>query len=70
MTDDDLSRRRFFVIGIFRLIGVAMVMLGILIARGVIGWPAAAGYVLIAVGLADTFVMPQILARKWRTPLK
>ena len=66
MTEDQ-ARSRFFVIGMLRLAGVFMVLAGILMLRGIIPgeW---AGYILIAIGLADTFVVPQLLARKWRTP--
>ena len=65
--NEDQARSRFFVIGMLRLVGVFMVLAGILMLRGIVpgDW---AGYVLIAVGLVDTFVVPQILARKWRTP--
>jgi hypothetical protein len=48
------------------------VLLGILLARDVIDLAGEAnhlvGYVLIVAGLADGFLVPQFLARKWRTP--
>ena len=59
-------------IQLLRLSGVAMVLIGLLIAAGrtemLAGIPDAIGYVLIAVGLVDFFVVPTLLARRWRTP--
>jgi hypothetical protein len=69
---DDPARGRFFTIQAVRLTGVACVVLGMLVATHRIalpGWlPAWLGYVLIANGLVDVFVIPRALARKWRTP--
>lgn len=66
--DDALARNRWAVITALRLAGVAMVVAGVLTVNGVLGLPVVAGYVLLAAGLVDTFVVPQLLARKWRTP--
>jgi len=69
MTQGELdARSRFLVINAVRIAGVAMVLIGILIVQGVIESIDIAGYVLIGVGLVDVFVMPQVFARKWRTP--
>lgn len=65
---DEVARNRWMVINAVRLAGVAMVLVGILGVRGVIEYPAVAGYVLIVVGLFDIFAVPLILARKWRSP--
>ena len=69
---DDVARNRWAVIQAMRLIGVATVLLGIVLTRDVIDLAGESnhvlGYVLIAVGLGDLFVVPQVLARKWRTP--
>lgn len=68
----DPARRRFFTIQAVRLAGVAFVVVGMLIASGRIElpeWlPPWLGYLLIANGLVDVFVIPTRLARKWRTP--
>ena len=61
-------RNRWLVINVVRAAGVAMVLIGLMIVRGVIPEPAWAGYTILAVGLADVFVVPLLLARKWRTP--
>lgn len=64
----DPARARFLVINLVRLIGVAMILLGILVAEDMIELPTEAGYVLVALGLAEVFLVPRLLARRWRTP--
>jgi hypothetical protein len=66
--NDDDARTRFFVIGATRLVGVAIVLVGLLAVARRIPIPPVAGYVFIAFGLLDVFWVPLILARKWRTP--
>ncbi|KPL69620.1 hypothetical protein SZ64_16880 [Erythrobacter sp. SG61-1L] len=68
MSDDKRARDRWATISIVRLVGVAMVLAGALVVRQIIEWPKEAGYALIVVGLIDVYLVPQILARKWRTP--
>lgn len=65
---DDVARNRWAVMTAVRLAGVGMVVAGVLMLRGVLPGPALVAYLLLAVGLVDTFVVPQVLARKWRTP--
>lgn len=67
-TPDSLAKQRFMVIQVMRLAGIALVVFGVLIARGIIPLPAIAGYVLAVVGIFDTFMMPMILARRWKSP--
>ena len=66
--NDEVARNRWMVINAVRVAGVVMVLVGLLIVREVIPEPAWAGYVIGAVGLADVFLVPLMLARKWRTP--
>jgi hypothetical protein len=66
--DDADARTRWMVINLTRLVGVAMVLVGMLAVAGRIGIPPVAGYGFIAFGLFDVFWVPLILARKWRTP--
>lgn len=67
---DDVARGRWMVINVTRLAGVVMVVVGLLGLQGVFEYPAIAGYVLVGVGLLDIFVVPLLLARKWRSPLE
>lgn len=69
---DDAARNRWIVIQAMRVMGIAMTILGILMVRGAVDLAGdvnrITGIGLIAVGLLDAFVIPQYLARKWRTP--
>ena len=65
---DDKARNRYFIIQALRIVGVAMVVAGIAMVRGKFGGEPLVGYVLIVIGLLDTFGTPVLLARKWRTP--
>lgn len=68
MNGKDPAAARFAIIQAMRLFGVGLVIAGILVASGRSPLPGWAGYALLAVGLIDVFVVPPILARKWRTP--
>ena len=68
MIEDEQARSRWAVIQAVRLAGAAMVVIALLILNGVVPAPEMAGYVLLVVGLADVFAIPQLLVRKWRTP--
>ncbi len=69
---DDLARRRWLTMQAMRAVGFGMVLFGILLTRDAVDIAGESnhllGYFLIAIGLVDGFVMPIILARKWRTP--
>ncbi|MGB7373777.1 hypothetical protein [Pontixanthobacter sp.] len=61
------ARMRFFIISGTRLIGAVLVMLAIMVLIGTLDWPDYAGYILLGIGLVDSFVIPQILIRRWST---
>lgn len=67
---NDPAKARFAAINLTRLIGVGFVIAGMLVAtnRLFAGWPDAVGYVLIANGLIDVFLLPALMVRKWRSP--
>jgi hypothetical protein len=67
---EDVARARWMTINAMRIGGVAMVIVGIIGLKGVIEYPEVAAYVLIAAGLFEIFVLPLIMARKWRSPLE
>jgi len=71
-TDEDLARTRWIVISILRLFGFGLAVLGLLMSQNavIIAEPVntLVGYVFVVIGLLDGFVMPVVLARKWRTP--
>lgn len=69
---DDEARNRWIVLQAMRVMGVALVVLGILMSQDRIDMVGEnnrlVGYFFIAIGLVDAFAMPLVLARKWRTP--
>lgn len=65
---DDLARNRWIAIQLLRAGGVLMVVIGVMGLGGRIDLPPVAAYVLAAVGIADVFLVPRLLARRWRTP--
>jgi hypothetical protein len=67
---EDVARGRWLAINATRIAGVAMVVVGILGLQEVFEYPAFAGWRLVAVGLIDIFVIPRLMARKWRSPLE
>ena len=66
---DEVARGRWLTINVLRLGGVAMVVAGMLGTRQVLEIRVIAAYALIGIGLLDIFLVPLLLARKWRTPL-
>ena len=65
---EDQARGRFVIINVARLSGVIMVLLGLLILEGGLDVPEVVGWVFLPIGLFEVFVLPLILARRWRTP--
>ena len=66
--NDNVARTRWFVLSLSRLAGVALVITGLLVTQGAVSWPVQVGYALILIGIVDVFVVPQVLARRWRSP--
>ena len=70
--NDDEARNRWLVITLLRFVGFALAVLGLLMSQGAVDIAGDVnrllGYLFIVVGLVDGFVVPQILARKWRSP--
>ena len=66
----DPAKARFLALTLIRWIGVGLVLLGILVTAGKVHLPWITGPIFVGFGLFDAFVMPVILARKWKTPIK
>lgn len=60
------ARTGFIIITAVRFGGVAMVMLGFAIVRGVIDLPYAVGAVLALAGFFEIFFLPRFIARHFR----
>lgn len=63
---DARARTGFIIITLVRFGGVAMVMLGFAIVRGVIDLPYAVGAVLAVAGFFEIFFLPRFIARRFR----
>lgn len=60
------AKRLHFMVSIIRLLGIAILMLGIAISLGrLANIPAAIGYVLVIIGLAQTWVIPLVMVRSF-----
>lgn len=60
------AKRLHFMVSIIRLLGIAILMLGIAISLGrLANIPAAVGYVLVIIGLAQTWVIPLVMVRSF-----
>jgi hypothetical protein len=67
MTEDP-ARNRFFAIQAVRVAGVVQVLLALLVVNQRLAWPDWIGYLLFINGFVDVFVIPIMLARRWRSP--
>ncbi len=59
------ARSGFLVITAVRFGGVAMVMLGFAIVRGIIDLPYAVGAFVAVAGFFEIFFLPRFIARRW-----
>ena len=69
---DDPAKARFFTMQAVRLFGLACVLIGLLHIVGRFpplgDLPRWVGYLLLANGLFGVFVIPIMMAKRWRTP--
>jgi hypothetical protein len=63
---DARARTGFIIITAARFGGVAMVMLGFAIVRGVIDLPYTVGAVLAVAGFFEIFFLPRFIARRFK----
>jgi uncharacterized membrane protein YGL010W len=70
MTPEDRSARsRFFTIGAVRLAGAVTIALAVAISYSRIdSVPGELAYVLLALGVIEFLVLPQMLVKRWKSP--
>ena len=71
MTDDDVWKKRFFLLMLVRLAGTALALLGMVVGFGDLVQPGGnrpLGLVFLAAGLLAITLVPRALSRKWREP--
>lgn len=64
----DPARQRFIAMQLMRASGAVFALLGLLIVARKVDMPIAAGYAFLLVGFVDLFVMPLVLAKRWKSP--
>jgi hypothetical protein len=64
--DEARARTGFIIITAARFGGVAMVMLGFAIVRGIIDLPYAVGAVIAVAGFVEIFFLPRFIARRFK----
>ncbi len=62
---EDRARIGFIIMNTMRFGGVALVMVGFAIVRGIIDLPYAIGAVFAVVGFFEIFFLPRFFARYW-----
>lgn len=64
-TAETRARNGYIIVTLVRFGGIALIMLGFAIVRGVIDLPRAAGAVLAVAGFFEFFFLPRFIARRW-----
>lgn len=61
------AKRRFMLINAMRIAGVVMILAALAVFNDALPLPDWAGYVLLVLGMFETFVTPTLLSRLWST---
>lgn len=61
------AKSRFMLISAMRVAGVVMILAAIAVFNDALSLPDWAGYVLLVLGVFETFVTPTLLSRMWST---
>ena len=67
MEKEAIAKQRFIIISLMRVAGVVMVVLGLFITTGATPLPDWSGWVIVALGITEALLVPQVLASKWNT---
>lgn len=63
-----LARRRFMLLNLVRVSGVALALFGLAGIAGKLGMGKEIGGVLFLVGLFEALIAPIFLAKQWKSP--
>lgn len=61
------AKGRFMLINAMRIAGVVMILAALAVFNDALPLPDVAGYVLLVLGMVETFVTPTVLSRIWST---
>ena len=64
----DAALMRYQVLSLIRLMAAAQVVLGVVVIGGKLGLPYIVGAALVLTGVLEFFLVPRLLARRWRSP--
>lgn len=69
MTEDksDAALMRYQVLSLIRLMAAAQVVLGVVIIGGKLGLPYIVGAALVLTGVLEFFLIPRLLAKRWKS---
>ena len=68
--DLPLARRRFLLLALMRVAGVVFVLLGLIVTTGATSLPNWVGWVVVAIGITEAMLLPQVFARRWSSRRK
>ena len=63
---EETARRRYIAMNAVRIGGIAVLLIGLMIARNVIGGPWWLGAFLAVAGLLAFFFLPTLMVRRWK----
>ena len=66
--NDDLARTRFLFLNLIRLGSLALALFGLSIVAGKLGLPQWVGVVVTVLGVGEFFLLPMLLAKRWKSP--
>ena len=66
--DDTLARNRVLAMGLARVIGALLWLMGLLTVLERTDWPEWSGWLALGAGLVIFLFVPREMARRWRTP--
>ena len=66
----DPAQARFLVLTMVRLMAAVQVVLGVVIIGGKLGLPYIVGAALVLTGVLEFFLVPRLLAKRWRSPVE
>lgn len=64
--EEETARRRYIAMNVARIGGIAVLLIGLMIARGLVDGPWWLGTALAVGGLLGFFFLPTLMVRRWK----
>lgn len=68
MAQPDPAANRFWIMQAMRFSGMVLAIFGALILGQIIDLPQFVGAIFLVLGAVDFFIVPIVLAKRWKTP--